>query len=120
MKLFTNVFLGGMLLFLLGTVNISAQKNIAQLNDKPHFNEAYSNIYTVNLLAQWPNRSYNHIDKIVKEGPTTRWLKPGEKSMPYSVENPIGGKFIFKEDLSPKVLSGFIRTGDIRAQGYFS
>jgi hypothetical protein len=70
-------------------------------------------------IAQWPNRGYNHIEEIVEEGPTTRWLKPGETSMPYSKENPTGGEFVFKESLSPKVLSEFKRTGDMRAQGYF-
>ncbi|WP_205958080.1 right-handed parallel beta-helix repeat-containing protein [Flavivirga algicola] len=70
-------------------------------------------------LAQWPNRAYNHIGKIHEEGPTTRWLKPGEKPMPYSKENPTGGKFSFKEDLSPMVQTEFERTRDIYAQGYF-
>ncbi|GAA3612782.1 right-handed parallel beta-helix repeat-containing protein [Flavivirga amylovorans] len=70
-------------------------------------------------LAQWPNRGYNHISEIVEEGPTTRWLKPGEKPMPFTKENPTGGKFIFKEAFSPAIRSEFERTGDIRAQGYF-
>ena len=47
-------------------------------------------------LAQYPNRGYNHIETIVETGPTTRWLKPGEKPMTYSKENPTGGKFILK------------------------
>ncbi len=70
-------------------------------------------------LAQWPNRGYHHIDKILDEGPTTRWLKPGEKPMSYSKENPTGGKFSFKEKLSPILQAEFERTGDIYAQGYF-
>jgi len=70
-------------------------------------------------LAQWPNRGYNHIGKIVEEGPTTRWLKPGEKPKEYSRKNPTGGKFIFKETLSPAIQKEFERTGDMQAQGYF-
>lgn len=70
-------------------------------------------------LAQYPNRGYNHIETIVETGPTTRWLKPGEKPMPYSKEKPTGGKFILKEKLSPLVQKEFERTGDMRAQGYF-
>ncbi len=70
-------------------------------------------------LAQWPNRGYNHINEIIAEGPTTRWLKPGEKPMPYSKENPTGGKFNFKEKLSQLVVNEFERTGDMRAHGYF-
>lgn len=70
-------------------------------------------------LAQWPNRGYNHIGEIVEEGPTTRWLKPGEKAKEYSRENPTGGKFILKETLSPSIQKEFERTGDMHAQGYF-
>lgn len=70
-------------------------------------------------IAQWPNRGYNHIGTFVELGPTTRWLKPGEKPMPYSKENPTGGKFILKEALSPLVAAEFKRSGDMRAQGYF-
>ncbi|TNJ45861.1 right-handed parallel beta-helix repeat-containing protein [Tamlana fucoidanivorans] len=70
-------------------------------------------------LAQWPNRGYNHIGEILEEGPTTRWLKPGEEPMSYSKENPTGGKFVFKETLSPLVIQEFERTKDMRAQGYF-
>ena len=70
-------------------------------------------------LARWPNRGYNHIDEILDGGPTTRWLKPGEKAMPYSEENPTGGKFTFREKLSAAVQREFERTGDIQAQGYF-
>ncbi|AUP81686.1 right-handed parallel beta-helix repeat-containing protein [Flavivirga eckloniae] len=70
-------------------------------------------------LAQWPNRGYHHIAKIHERGPTTRWLKPGEKPMGYSKENPTGGKFSFKEELSPLVQAEFERTGDMYAQGYF-
>lgn len=70
-------------------------------------------------LAQWPNKGYNHIGQIVEEGPTTRWLKPGEKSLPYSEDNPTGGKFTFKEELSPAVQKEFERTMDMQAQGYF-
>jgi len=70
-------------------------------------------------LAQWPNRGYNHIKEIPDAGPTTRWLKPGEKPAPYSKENPTGGKFITKETLSPLVQKEFERSGDMQAQGYF-
>ncbi|MBU3025542.1 right-handed parallel beta-helix repeat-containing protein [Zobellia galactanivorans] len=70
-------------------------------------------------LAQWPNRGYNHIGEILEEGPTTRWLKPNEQPMPYSKENPTGGKFRFKENLSPSIADEFKRTGDMRVQGYF-
>ena len=70
-------------------------------------------------LAQWPNRGYNHIKDIIEKGPTTRWLGPGEKPQPYSKENPTGGKFTFKEGLSPLVQAEFQRTGDMHAEGYF-
>jgi len=70
-------------------------------------------------LAGWPNRSYHHIGKILDAGPTTCWLKPGEQPEPYSKENPTGGKFTFREALSPAVQAEFERTGDMRAQGYF-
>jgi hypothetical protein len=70
-------------------------------------------------LAQWPNRGYNQMGEIIESGPTTRWLKPGEESMPYSRENPTGGKFVFKEILSPLIQKEFERTGDMQAQGYF-
>lgn len=70
-------------------------------------------------VSQWPNRGYNHIDQILDTGPTTRWLKPGEKPAPYSKEKPTGGKYTFKETLSPTVQKEFERTGDMRAQGYF-
>lgn len=70
-------------------------------------------------LSQWPNRGYNHIETIVEEGPTTRWLKPGEKPAPYSKKNPTGGKFITQEALSPLIEKEFSRSGDMQAQGYF-
>ncbi|MEM1083742.1 MAG: right-handed parallel beta-helix repeat-containing protein [Verrucomicrobiota bacterium] len=70
-------------------------------------------------LAQWPNRGYHHIGEIIDKGPTTRWLKPGEKPAPFSVDNPTGGKFRFKETLSPQITAEFARSGDMRAEGYF-
>ena len=70
-------------------------------------------------LSQWPNRGYNHIGEIVEEGPTTRWLKPGEKPMPFTKENPTGGKFVIKEEISPAIQKEFERSRDMRAQGYF-
>lgn len=35
-------------------------------------------------LARWPNRGDFHIDTIPDKGPSTRFLKPGEKAMGYS------------------------------------
>ena len=70
-------------------------------------------------LAQWPNRGYNHIDKILDEGPSTRHLPPGVKPAEYSKENPTGAKFTFKEPLSPLVKKEFERSGDIIGEGYY-
>ncbi len=69
--------------------------------------------------ARWPNRGYHHIDKILDKGPTTRWLKPGEKPAAYSKEHPTGGSFTFRETMASAVRREFERTGDMRAQGYF-
>ena len=70
-------------------------------------------------LSQWPNRGYNHIGSILDAGPTTRWLKPGEEPAPYSKEKPNGGKFTFKEQVSPLLQKEFERSGEMLAQGYF-
>ena len=71
-------------------------------------------------LAQYPNVGYNHIENIIDAGPTTRWLKPDEKPMPYSKKNPTGGKFVMKEAKSLiAIQKEFERTCDMRAQGYF-
>jgi len=69
-------------------------------------------------LAQWPNVGYHHVGKIHSKGPMTRFLKPGEKPPSYSIENPTGGKFSYRESL-PKLLEDeFTRSGDMRVQGY--
>ncbi|SMP46665.1 Right handed beta helix region [Neorhodopirellula lusitana] len=69
-------------------------------------------------LSQWPNRGYNHISRVLDEGPKTRNLGPNEKPAPYSKENPTGGKFQTREPLSPKIATEFARTGDMQIQGY--
>jgi len=69
-------------------------------------------------LAQWPNRGYHHIDKILDEGPVTRWLGPGEKPPTFSKDNPIGGSFTTKESLHPRIEAEFKHSGDIQVQGY--
>jgi hypothetical protein len=70
-------------------------------------------------LARWPNRGYHQTDKFVDKGPATRWLKPGEEPMPYSVDNPTGGKFTFQPNVSPAVAAEFAKTKDMRIEGYF-
>lgn len=69
-------------------------------------------------LARWPNRGYHHIGEIIDAGPTTRWLRPGEQPAGYSKTDPTGGKFVFREEISPAVQAEFARTGDMRVQGY--
>ncbi len=70
-------------------------------------------------LAQWPNRGYHHIGNIFDEGPTTRWMKPGEKPPKYSFIKPSGGKFSFLENLPSGIIREFARTRDMTLEGYF-
>lgn len=70
-------------------------------------------------LAQWPNRGYSHIKEVIKEGPTTRWLKPEESPAPYSLENPTGGKFKTHEQTDwAKWDAEFKKNGQVVVQGY--
>ncbi len=72
-------------------------------------------------LAQWPNRGYNLLDKVVDIGPTLRWLKTSEKEAPYSYEKPTGGKFTIKEETDFSLWKAELeRTWDIRQDGYLS
>ncbi len=70
-------------------------------------------------VAQWPNRGYAHISEVIDEGPTTRWLKPGEKPAEYSHGNPNGAKFKVreKEDLSSWITE-MESSEDILLQGF--
>jgi hypothetical protein len=68
--------------------------------------------------AQWPNLGYCHIDQIIDKGPTTRWLKPGEKPPAASPGNPIGAKFTTVEPLSPLLQNEFRRTQRMQVEGY--
>ncbi|MCC9641751.1 right-handed parallel beta-helix repeat-containing protein [Rhodopirellula sp. JC740] len=70
-------------------------------------------------LAQWPNLGYCHIDDIFDQGPTTRWLKPGEKPVPGSLDAPNGARFDTVETLSPLVQKEFARTRSMQVEGYF-
>ena len=76
--------------------------------------------------ARWPNRGYAWIDKTLEKGPTTRW---GWDPVPYSYENPIGGRFSARKDgLLPGEISldfdvlkkEFDRTHDMTVAGYLS
>lgn len=69
-------------------------------------------------VAQWPNIGYHHIDTIPDIGPTTRWLKPGEKAPVGKPGHPVGGKFTFKESLDPAVAKEFQRSGHMFIEGY--
>jgi len=71
-------------------------------------------------LAQWPNRGYHHIANILDQGPSTRHLKPGEQPPAFSKTNPVGGRFTFREQMSPRVEKEFKRTGEMRIEGYLS
>lgn len=76
--------------------------------------------------ARWPNRGYAYFSAVLAEGPTTRW---GWDPLPYSYDNPIGGRFTAKTDgllpgEAPIDIQGlrteFNRTHDITVAGYLS
>ncbi len=72
-------------------------------------------------LAQWPNHAYNHIDKVIDIGPTTRWLQTGEKAKAYSFEKPCGGKFKMIEKTDFAAWNRELqRTEDIFQEGFIS
>jgi hypothetical protein len=72
-------------------------------------------------LAQWPNKGYHHTGAIRDEGPTTRWLKPGEKPAPYSEDRPTGGKSTTREPWHHVAWAReFARSRDMVVEGYLS
>ena len=71
-------------------------------------------------LAQWPNRGYSHIEKVIEEGPVTRFLKPGEEAPEVVEGKPIGGSFTLHEPVDIKAWQQELaRSGDMRVEGYF-
>lgn len=76
--------------------------------------------YTLQL-GRWPNRGYNHLDKVIDMGPTLRWLTANEKEPPYSFEKPIGGKFTLRESANFAAWKKELeRTRDVWQDGYLS
>ena len=71
--------------------------------------------------AQFPNKGYAYIEQVLDEGPTTRWLAPGESPAAYSETNPTGGKFTLHEQLNwDLMVTEFNRSRDMQIKGYFN
>lgn len=71
-------------------------------------------------LAQWPNRGYGHIGKVIEAGPITRFLKPGEGAPEVTEGKPIGGTFTLHEPVDMDAWQRELtRSADLRVEGYF-
>ncbi|MBX2852762.1 MAG: right-handed parallel beta-helix repeat-containing protein [Phycisphaeraceae bacterium] len=71
--------------------------------------------------ARWPNRGFAHIKEVFDLGPTTRWLKSGERLPRATMGKPTGGRFTLSESTDFVAWQRELaRTQDVYQNGYIS